>query len=52
MRSFVFVIFMFASIVTVLAQSLNYYKETQTFHQKGYAYQCDVPSYKVIRLYN
>ena len=52
MRTFVYVIFMFASIVTVLAQSLNYYKETKTFHQEGYTYQCDVPKYKVVRLYN
>ena len=53
MRTFVIIIiFIFVSIVNILAQSLNVYKETKTFYQKGYTYQCDVPSYKVIRLYN
>ncbi|WP_195667771.1 DUF5043 domain-containing protein [Bacteroides intestinalis] len=31
---------------------LNYYEETKTFVKDGYTYQCDVPVYKLITLYN
>ena len=39
------------SIVSTFAQT-NYYAETKTFNENGYTYQCDVPAYKLITLYN
>lgn len=30
----------------------NYYTTTKTFNKNGYTYQCDVPSYKLVTLYN
>ena len=39
------------SIVSTFAQT-NYYEATKTFVENGYTYQCDVPAYKLITLYN
>ena len=36
---------------TIMAQT-NYYTATKTFNEDGYTYQCDVPSYKLVTLYN
>ena len=36
---------------TIMAQN-NYYSTTKIFKESGYAYQCDVPSYKLVTLYN
>lgn len=36
---------------TIMAQT-NYYTETKTFYEEGYTYQCDVPPYKRVTLYN
>ena len=35
----------------IMAQN-NYYIATKTFKESGYTYQCDVPSYKLVTLYN
>ena len=42
---------MVCSIVSTFAQT-NYYETTKTFVENGYTYQCDVPAYKLITLYN
>ncbi len=39
------------SIISSVAQT-NYYETTKTFVENGYTYQCDVPAYKLITLYN
>lgn len=44
-------------ISTLLCASLasaqtNYYTQTKTFYENGYTYQCDVPEWKLVTLYN
>lgn len=37
---------------SVLSAQTRYYDKTKTFNENGYTYQCDVPSYKMVTLYN
>lgn len=38
--------------VTYLHAQTNYYTTTKTFNESGYTYQCDIPSYNLVILYN
>lgn len=50
-RTILIQLLMVCSIVSTFAQT-NYYETTKTFVENGYTYQCDVPAYKLITLYN
>ena len=39
------------NIINLTAQ-INYYEDTKTFYEDGYTYQCDVPIWKSLTLYN
>lgn len=45
------VLLLLFSATTVFAQTY-YYNHTKTFNEDGYTYQCDVPEWKMVTLYN
>ena len=51
MRTILFLTFAYLSIANTIAQ-MYYYDVTKTFKEQGYTYQCDVPSYGTVTLYN
>ena len=38
--------------VSSLHAQTNYYTTTKTFNESGYTYQCDIPPYNLVILYN
>ena len=38
--------------VAYLHAQTNYYTTTKTFNESGYTYQCDIPPYNLVTLYN
>ena len=50
-RTILIQIIIVCSIVSTFSQT-NYYEITKTFVEDGYTYQCDVPAYKLVTLYN
>lgn len=51
MKHLIVFIVLWFDVVDVVAQT-NYYTTTKTFYESGYTYQCDVPVYKLVSLYN
>ena len=39
-------------ISPIKGQTYSYYQTTQSYEREGYTYQCDVPPYKLVTLYN
>lgn len=52
MKRFLFFLYLLVDISIVIAQTTNYYTVTRTFEVDGCTYQCDVPSYGMVYLYN
>ena len=51
MKTILLLIYMMLSIANVSSQT-NYYTHTQKIIKDGYTYQCDVPTYGLVTLYN
>ena len=47
------IIIAISSIISpIKGQTYSYYQTSQSYEREGYTYQCDVPPYKLIKLYN
>ena len=51
MRTIIIFINLLICATHMLAQT-NYYTKSKTFYEDGYTYHCDVPTYKLVTLYN
>ena len=51
MKTLIIFISILFSATYMYAQT-NYYTTTKTFNESGYTYQCDIPPYNLVILYN